>query len=64
MKRQENALTAIELLVFIFNIVLAFMVAKIGLREFGWVGAIFGFIAGFLILPGIFYTIISIIRKK
>ena len=64
MKRQEEALTSIELLVFICNVALAFVVAKFGFREFGWIGAIFGFIAGFLILPAIFYIIINIIRKK
>lgn len=64
MKRQEKALTAIELLVFIFNVVLAFVVAKVGLTEFGWIGAICGFIVGFATLPAIFYLVISIIRKK
>ena len=64
MKRQEEALTSIELLVFIFNVILAFVVAKFGFREFGWIGAVLGFIVGFLILPAIFYILIIIVRKK
>jgi hypothetical protein len=52
--------TAIELLVFIANVTIGFVIAVWAGRKFGWPGAVIGFICGFLFLVAAFYIIILV----
>ncbi len=48
---EVDGFTALELVLFLINFAVASYIALLGLRRYGWIGFVAGFVLGFILLP-------------